>query len=59
MNIYEMYGRQAEQHQDAVVKSLNTLELLRDLKAGKFSLDQVVVDRNGWNVTANPSDPSN
>ena len=59
MNIYEMYGRQAEQFQDAVDKFMNTLELLRDLKAGKLSLNQVVVDRNGWNVSADASDPSN
>ena len=58
MNIYEMYGRQAENLQSAVDKFMNTLELLADLKAGKLTLDQVVVERNGWYIAA-PSDPSN
>ena len=58
MNLYEMYGRQAESLQDTVDKFLNTVELLQDLKAGKLTLDQVVVEKNGWHL-ASPSDPSN
>lgn len=60
MNIYELYGRQAEQLQDAIDKFMKTIELLQNLKAGNLSLDQVIVERNGWNVRpAAPSDPSN
>ena len=60
MNIYELFGHQAEQHQDAIDKFLKTLDLLRELKSGAIALNDVSVEGNGWNVKpAAPSDPSN
>lgn len=48
MNIYEMYGRQSEQYQDNIDAFLDTLQLLRDLKEGKYTLEQIVVEQKGW-----------
>ena len=61
MNIYEQYGRLAEHNQQVIDTFATTLQLLRDLKAGKVKLEKVQVDKSGWRVAdagdgdANPS----
>ncbi len=50
MNIYEAFGRQAEQlleHADAFVKTLELLRLLRD---GKVLPSELVVEQTGWKL---------
>lgn len=51
MNIYEMYGRQAEQLLAATEFHASTLKLLADLRDGKVSPVRLVITDEGWEVT--------
>jgi hypothetical protein len=55
--IYERYGRKQEQLEQALEAAqkatydlVQTLELLRRLKAGDMSFDQVEITETGWSV---------
>ena len=48
--IYEMYGRLVEEKQQIGNAYVTTLNMLRQLKAGGFSLDQLEVFADGWTV---------
>lgn len=50
MDIYHLYGKQAEKLEQAETAFRTTLQLLRDLKAGTRTLDEVTVDEDGWKV---------
>ena len=57
MNIYEMYGRQAEQTQQLRGFYDSTMKLLRDLEEGKVIPAQVFVTDNGWELRDPPVEP--
>lgn len=60
MNIYEMFGRMAEEKQGDFEFMKGTMELLRQLKSGAVTLDQLELSEKGWNVNPTPlSNPSN
>ena len=50
MNIYEQFGRQAEQLQQTTEAFLRTLEALRMIRDGKVLPSQLVVEDNSWHV---------
>lgn len=50
MNIYELYGRQAEQLAHLQEYYQATQQGLRDLRDGKFLAAQLVVTDNGWEI---------
>ena len=50
MNIYEAYGRQAEQLRQATDAFAETLALLRQLRDGKVLPSDLVVEDNGWKL---------
>lgn len=50
MNIYEMYGRQAEQLQEAMEYHARTQKLLADIQSGACVPVQLVVTAEGWSV---------
>lgn len=61
LNIYEMYGRLAEERQQAeeragreLASHLQTIALLRDLKEGRKSLDRLTVDVASWSYALEP-----
>ena len=58
MNIYEMFGRMAEEKQADFEFLKGTMELLRNLKSGAIALDQLDLNDKGWNVNppAAPND---
>lgn len=51
MNLFEMYGRQAEQYERLHSTWLKTIELLQALKAGEVKLKDIEVDESGWRVS--------
>ena len=50
MNIYEMYGRQAEQAAQLRAFYDGTMKLLRDLETGVIPPSQILVTDNGWEL---------
>ena len=57
MNIYEMFGRQAEQAAQLRVFYDGTMKLLRDLEEGKVMPAQILVTGNGWELRDLPIEP--
>ena len=54
MNIYEMFGRQAEQTQQLRAFYDGTMKLLRDLENGKVMPEQILITDNGWELRDQP-----
>ena len=50
MNIYEQFGRQAEQLQQTTDAFLRTLEALRMIRDGKLDPARLVVEENSWRL---------
>ena len=50
MTIYELYGRLMEERQIEHEAHLKTIDLLARIKAGKVSIDQVVLTPDSWRV---------
>lgn len=50
MNIYEMYGRQAEQLNQAEEYFNATQKVLHDLKSGTVLPSQLVIAQGGWHL---------
>ena len=51
MTIYEMYGRLLEEREQEHLRHLGTLALLRSIKSGDVSLDDVEInDDNSWRI---------
>lgn len=50
MNIYEMYGRKAEQCETLIGQFLATLDLLRQIHDGAVQPSQLVVTDKGWTL---------
>lgn len=50
MNIYEMYGRQAEQLMEATQFHAATMKLLADLRDGNVLPEQIVITEGGWEL---------
>ena len=50
MDIYERYGRKTEQLERAIEKHLQTIGLLKSLKSGELTLDDVEVRDDGWEI---------
>ena len=59
-DIYARYGKKQEQLEQAIEQHQQTLALVRALKTGEVSIDQVEVRDNGWRLlpAAEPA-PSN
>ena len=57
MNIYEMYGRQAEQAQQLRAFFDSTMKLLRELVRSEVSVAQLFVTDNGWELRDPPVEP--
>jgi len=57
MNIYEMFGRQAEQTQQLRAFYDGTMKLLRDLENGKVMPEQILITDNGWELRDLPEEP--
>ena len=57
MNIYEMFGRQAEQAAQLRVFYDGTMKLLRELVTGEVSVEQILVTDNGWEIRDPPIEP--
>lgn len=58
MNIYELYGRQAEKLMELQQYHQLTQQVLNDLVAGKVLPAQLVVTQMGWQVADDPRQPS-
>ena len=57
MRIYTIYGRLAEQHDEAIEFHQRTLQLLRDVVTGKVEPSQLRITDVGWSVaTPEPKD---
>ena len=54
MNIYEMFGRQAEQAAQLRVFYDGTMKLLRDLETGVIPPSQILVTDTGWEIRDPP-----
>lgn len=50
MNLYEMYGRQAEELHQLHSTWLKTLELLRAIRDGEVKPKSLDIDENGWRI---------
>lgn len=55
MNIYELYGRQAEKMAEMVQYHRATQQLLFDLFGGRILPSQLVITQEGWSVGEVPS----
>lgn len=53
MDLYERLGRLQEKYDNEVEQHINTIAVLRALKQGELTLDQVYVDpaANAWSIT--------
>jgi hypothetical protein len=52
MTIYESFGRLTEERLMEHEAHLKTLALLRDIKEGRRSIDDVCMTDNGWSTVA-------
>ena len=59
MNIYEMYGRQAEQMQQSRAYFDATQKLLADLQDGSVLPPQLVITQTGWELAEKGNTPEN
>ncbi len=50
MNIYEMYGRKAEEVEELGNGLRETLTLLEQLKSGQVRVEQMEVSDHGWSL---------
>lgn len=57
MNIYEMYGRKAEEVEELGNGLRETLTLLEELKSGEIQVDQVEVNDHGWSLNGHVDSP--
>lgn len=53
-NIYELFGRMAEQLEKENAEHLRTIDILRQLKEGKITLEQLSVTENSWAIQEAP-----
>ena len=54
MNIYEMFGRQAEQMQELCGFFASTMQLLQQIRNGEVIPCQIVLNQTGWEVEDQP-----
>ena len=54
MTIYEMYGRLMEERQQEHEAHMKTIDLLARIKAGRVSIEQVVLTPDSWRVLDGP-----
>lgn len=58
MTIYEMYGRLLEEREQEHNRHLGTLALLRSIKNGQISIDDVEIkDDDSWQIIAKEPPP--
>lgn len=58
-DLYAMYGKLAEERETALEAWHKTLAVLRDMKAGKLSIDDIEMTETGYYVKPASSNQSN
>jgi hypothetical protein len=54
MDIYERFGRLVEDYQNELAEHVKTVGVLRALKAGEISLEQIEINGDSWSLTVKP-----